>query len=130
MFFGGYQREIGESSVFNDPRFEIARDFSIAYGLTWILLRADPFNAAVFVCLCGTIHSYAKRFFDQHFSSPISWVLSAASGFLGAKVLGSACHLRLTTREAAGIWLIAQVGIHLFMLSYPMLRDSVKGRYF
>lgn len=122
----GYQREIQKPSFFNEYRIEMARNFFMAYGLTWMLLRADPFNAGVFVCLCNAIHSYAKRFFDQYCSSHFSWVLSAASGFLGAKMLGSACHLRLTIQQAGGILLIVHVGIHILMHCYPML----KGEYF
>lgn len=119
-----YERAHYEPSFFGEYRVEVAKDFCIAYGLTWALLKADPFSAGVFICLFRVISDYAKGYFQQYFSPEVSDALSLVSGFVGAKVIGSFFRCHLTIREALSILLIVSLATHLIIYSFPLEKKA------
>lgn len=106
-----------ESSFFSESTIDAATNFCIAYGLTWMLLKANPFNAGVFVSLFSVINNYAKQFFDKYCSPRISWVLSITTAFFGARAIGTLLGCHLTIRQALSVLLITQIAIHLILFN-------------
>lgn len=113
-----------EPSFFSEYRVETAKNFCFAYGSTWMLLRADPFSAGVFMCLFGIINDYAKEYFDQYFSPNTSDALSLATAFVSAKVIGSLFGFHLTVKQALIVVLIVSFATHLIIYSFQDEKKS------